>query len=278
MVESGMQETYSAGRALGLGLKVLLRNLIPFTILSLVIAAPYFAYAYLALDDMHFDLDGGFVGDDALGIKLTVIGMLVGLLTSSTLTYGVVMELKGQRASMAACVVTGLRRFFPVLGVGILIGLIVGIPAVLVGVVVWMARLELFGVLLLAVVVALVYAIYYVAIPASVIERPGVSGALLRSRELTAGRRRQVVSTILLVMVVHYGVHYVIADSMIDVRELVGGGQDAVLHLVKKLTWVDVGLTTLFSMVGGCVAACTYYLLRSEKEGVSADDLASVFD
>ena len=51
------------------------------------------------------------------GALLTVV---LNILVSSALTYGVVMELQGRRASIGACISTGLVRFFPTLGVAIL--------------------------------------------------------------------------------------------------------------------------------------------------------------
>jgi hypothetical protein len=266
-----MSDTYSAGRALATGLSVFFRNLIPFSILAVVISSPLIAYTYVKLDDFPHGLD------EYAGIKLTAISLFVGILMSSTLTYGVVMTLKGHRASIGACISVGLRRFFPVLGVGILLGVMLFAIAVGMFLIMVVIPLGIVSLIAILIVLGLVYAIYYVAIPASVIEQPGVSGALLRSRELTTGHRVGVFVTIAILAVSEYFVTKTVGEMILDGSTL-GAGDDAIISAAKKVLWANVIITMVFAMIRGTIAAVTYYLLRSEKEGTSAEDLASVFD
>jgi hypothetical protein len=271
-----MNESYSAGRALSLGFSVFFRNIIPFTIIALLISVPEIIYTYMKLDGIEFGMFGE-LSDPYLAWKLTALSVLTGLVMQSALTYGTVMQLKGQPASMGGCISTGLKRFFPVLGTGILLGII--LVVILFGMALIMVALQLgiVGLIGMGVVLCLVYTIYYVAIPAAVLERPGVSGALLRSRELTTGRRGGVFGTILLIFVARWLTSYIVNDALVNPEALMSG-EESLEHLLKKIMWVDLGITLFYSMLAGTIAAVTYYLLRSEKEGTSADDLASVFD
>ena len=45
---------------------------------------------------------------------------------SAAVTYGVVMQLQGRRASIGTCIGVGFGRFFPVLGVTLLSTLLIG--------------------------------------------------------------------------------------------------------------------------------------------------------
>src|SRR5205823_4750623 len=85
---------------------------------------------------------------------------------------GTVDELSGRRAGFGRSLATGLRRMLPTLAVSILVAVstALGVIALIVGAYVVMCML-------------------YVAVPVSVIEKPGVFAALSRSAELTKGYR-----------------------------------------------------------------------------------------
>ena len=125
---------------------------------------------------------------DVSHVRRQRLPYLLNILVSAALTYGVVMELQGKRASIGACVSTGLVRFFPALGVGLLTILAV------VG-----------GCLLLVIPGIMVACALYIAMPISVIEKPGVMGALRRSRELTTGYKAQIFGLMFLLGLMAFG-------------------------------------------------------------------------
>ena len=191
------------------------------------------------------------------------------------LTYGVVMELRGRRAGVGACIGVGLARLFPVLGVMLLLGIIliaVGIVAVIM-----ILGLGLFGVVAGLVLVGAIYTVYYVAIPAAVLERPGVAGALSRSSELTRGRRGAVFGLLFLVFGVRIAITLLMRSVIIDEAAALAN-PDLIYGMLKTYYWGALIVGILSSILAGTLASVTYYLLRLEKEGTSADELAAVFD
>jgi len=256
-----MNESFSVGRALSLGFSTMVRNLIPFLILAAIVYIPLILYT------LHFiTVFTHWEGDTiSLGYKLIEMGLIMLILTwalktllGASVTYGVVMQVRGQPAGLGSSVSKGISRLLPCLMIGFLIGLICFGPLVMLAFVspilalVWIP----FAVIL--------YCMYYIAVPASVCEKPGIGGALLRSRDLTTGHKGGIFGLILLLALLDYGLGKVF-DSMFET--------DITMRL-----YVGLGADVVLGVLGACVCASTYYLLRSEKEGTSAEDLASVFE
>jgi hypothetical protein len=262
-----MKDAYSVGRALGLGLSSCVRNFIPFTILAVVISSPALIYAYTTLTG-----EVGLADLENFEQTLCWIQRFTGMLLTSTLTFGVIRELTGDRASIARCIGTGLKRFFPVLGISVIVFVIVLVPTLLLAIVFSQLFFGVFGLILVVVVGALIECVYFVAIPASVIEG-GVAGALLRSRELTAGHRLGILATLLILFGCQLAVGYGLGETIIA-----SGSEAEVLASFRTAFWIHLGATIVLSVVTGAVAAVTYYLLRAEKEGTSAGELAAVFE
>jgi hypothetical protein len=246
-----MNENFSVGTVLGTGFRVWLRNIIPFTLITVVIYAPLIIWAVTAVSgEMTLDRIGGAVHWETYGGALS---LLLNVFVSATLTYGVVMELQGKRASMLACVTTGFARLFPVLGVGILTFLAVA-----------------GGCICLIVPGIIIMCMLYVATPASVIERPGVMGALRRSRELTAGHKGQIFGILFLLGLLGFAARKIVAAML-------PSGIDAILAALPKFIYIELALQILLGTLGSVMAAVAYYYLRKEKEGTGAEELASVF-
>ena len=53
---------------------------------------------------------------------------------------------------------------------------------------------------------------------------------------------------------------------------------EAAIEGLKTYLYANFVVDLLLGTLGGVVAAVTYYLLRAEKEGTSADELAAVFE
>ena len=154
-----MNETYSAGRALSLGFRLFFRNLIPFAILAAIVSLPFAAWAYFKFQNLE-----ALVTDQYFQFKYIAMLGLTGVVIAAPLTYGVVMDLNGKRASLIDCIGMGIKRLFPVLGVGILLGLmliLIGFGLVLIAAAFQSA---IIAVILIYGVLAMVYAIYYVAV------------------------------------------------------------------------------------------------------------------
>jgi hypothetical protein len=244
---------FSVGNAIGTSFRVWFRNFVPFTLLSVIVHLPLIILWFVLLDDLPSDPDQIvrlFLIAGALGFILN--GLLV-----ATVTYGVVMELRGTRASLGACIGVGLSRFFPALGVTILfyLGFLAGLIALIVP-----------GVILAC--------MWFVAVPASVIERPGIGGAFRRSSQLTDGVRGQIFGVLLLV----WGGNVVVSKIL---QSKYDGPYTSIQDLMSQLKTyaiLDTVAGILFSTLAAVVAAVVYAQLRHSKDGTTADELARVFD
>ena len=147
---------------------------------------------------------------------------------------------------------TALRVFFPNLGIYVLAGLAVGLASIL-----------------LVVPGFMVMCRYMVVLPAEVIERAGVSGALARSRNLTRGYRWRIFGLVLIFSVlsgVLGGVQFLI------VRALGSSVPRLALSLLPPT------VTTITSLVSALGTTAMYLELRRVKEGGTLDEIASVFE
>ena len=273
-----MNESFSVGRGLSLGLSITFRNFIPFAVLAVLVFVPQLLYVHFSTADwgkteMPFEDVAGllwWVG------KFFAISFLCSALLISTYAYGVVMELRGQHAGIGATLSQGLRRFFPVLGTATIIGvllMVVGFGVIYLG-----ARMNLgtFGQVLVYCTIGAIWSIYLCAIPAAVIEPSGLVGPLSRSSSLTQGRRGAIFG----MLTVYFGAKFIageiVTSTILTPDSLMG--EESIWDLMRTAFYVSTIIDIVFSMFLAVAASVTYYLLRAEKEGTSADELASVFE
>jgi len=102
--------------------------------------------------------------------------------------------------------------------------------------------------------------LWAVAIPAMMIERLGVGDALQRSMDLTAGRRLRILGAFILLIVILALGGWIIMVLL---------GFSPIVHLV---VWV---YSAVASTVVQPLPAIIYVLLREEKEGVTAQQIAA---
>jgi hypothetical protein len=180
--------------------------------------------------------------------------LALGGLTAGLLTYGVVEHLRGTPASFAACLRVGLGRLLPTLGVGVVVALLVTI-----------------GLMLLAVPGLILMCVYWVAVPAAVIEHGETGSALARSAALTRGRRWAVFGLHLV-----FGVLLIAGLLVLWFAVFPGDVGSSPTRLQQVLEWLWGGV--VFGSLLAVASAVGYHDLRMEKEGTSAEDLARVFE
>lgn len=118
-----------------------------------------------------------------------------------------------------------------------------------------------------------IYAVFYAVIPAIVIERAGF-GALGRSIELTKEYRWPIVGTIIVMGIIVLLIQLVVGFIIGLIGAALGTtgvGLVILIILFAALTAIGYGLT-------GILISLVYARLREIKEGVSVDQIASVFD
>ncbi len=246
---------FTVGTVFATTLAVLFRNLGGFVIFAVLINL------------------GIFLIDDALGANdpepaggAGLVSFLLNLLGYAFLTamvsYGTYRDLRGDRAGLGDIMIRGFSVLLPVLAVSVVtvVAYILGLIALIVP--------GIFAIVLL-----------WVAVPAAAVERPGVIGALRRSVDLTKGESWRVLG-ILMVFVGVYLVFFMALGlwgfSLGASGELSEAEIDAAVSGPATVAGLLFGM--VLSLVISVSAAVSYFLLRSQKEGVAVGDLVGVFD
>lgn len=224
-------------------------NIVPFAIIVAIVSIP----------EIAFDALGAFTAFGAspvFRLGSSVISLVVSSVVSGALTYGVLQEIRGNHVDVGESVSAGLKMMFPILGVALVAGLGVGL-----------------GLILLVVPGLILLTMWYVAVPAAVVEHTGVGDALRRSADLTSGSRWPVFGFILVMLLIVIGVSIV---ATLPVSLLEGGfaprGGGALSFVIGTI--VDVFLAALT----GTATSVVYFQLRNAKEGFQTTDIAAVFD
>jgi hypothetical protein len=247
---------FRVGEVIGKGFQVLLRNSGAFAVISLLLTLPLFLFELVTTNEM-VALDGA-TPEQAEGAVWRIFGytfaaMAIQLvfsgMASGALTYGTVQDLRGRRAGFGECLARGLALILPVIGVSI----VAGIAAML-------------GAILFIVPGLILLLMWWVAVPATVIERPGIFASLKRSSFLTKGSRWRIFGMLLIVAVISGLLTFVTQLAIVGNFGLAFGA---------FLGWLVNAFVTALSAV---LAAVSYYQLRAAKEGAEIDVIARVFD
>jgi len=228
---------------------VLFANFVPFLLVAFLLTVPVLVFNLLAGG-------GAAVADPAAIGPMFFIGLLISMVVSYTvmgaLVFGTVQELHGKRAAMGECVSRGLAVVLPVIVIGFLVSIMVGVAS-----------------LALIIPGIIVFVICSVAIPAAVVERPGIWASVKRSAELTKGNRWQVFA----LMLIFYGGLMLIgyALQMAGIPVMVPDG--SAFSLVAQFVWSACNVA-VYAVFG----AVMYHDLRVAKEGVTTAQIAAVFD
>jgi hypothetical protein len=236
------------GDCLGATFAVWAKNPLAFVLLTLVVEGPLILWQLLSPPE---PVQGGF-GFSILGTIQQAASFTAAEVTGGALAFAVVQQMRGSRASVASSILVGLRRFLPVLGVAVAFALFVTI-----------------GFVLMTIPGLILSCVYWVAVPAAVVERLGVRDALARSANLTRGSRWRVlwVTTLL---------------GLLAIGALVLNWNVIFPGSLSQPTPGSIAVQTAVVIVAGSLSAVAtavgYFRLRVAKEGVSLDELATVFD
>jgi hypothetical protein len=195
------------------------------------------------------------VGASAFSITYFV-GAIAAFVLRGAIVYGAVADLNGRRANFGECLSTGLRH------VGWLF---------LLAVVVTVA--EVCGYILLVVPGLMMLTAWIVAVPAQVVERTGVFGAMQCSADLTRGHRWPIFGLIV-IFVLGSGLVQGLATAA--TAPLVAASATAG-QLVSGVVIRPVA-TAVTALVAAVGIASIYFELRSAREGIGPEALAAVFD
>lgn len=252
-----MQSTYRLpiGGLVAKSIGIYLGNLLPFVVLAAIALAPWIVMRFYLEANPPRVPAGGKPGFEPLPLAAVVLQQLGAQVLTGALTFGVVQKLRGIPTDLGQVLTIGFKSFLRVLVVGIVYGLLVGL-----------------GTVLLVVPGMIVMTIFYVALPAAVLENKGVGGAMARSSDLTRGNRWQIFGAVLLFAVVMFGATLLIGLLLYLTMK------DQALQEGSIPAWLEVAFTLLLAPFGATMPAVCYFLLRTGKENVDAKQVAAVFD
>lgn len=253
------QLEFGVGRAIGRTFSTWWRHVFAFSILTIGAMAPFWVMALL----------GGFpiAGVNApanpfeRAAQQPVIPsgfwlaqgatMLLFLVEAGAITHGVIHHLAGKKVSLGGMIAAGLKRAVPLLVVGLLCYVVV-----------------VLGLLLLVVPGIWLACALAVVMPAVVVERPGVFGALKRSFAITKGKRFSIFVVFLVLFAVMLA-----TTGLVTVFPMLTASFSPIAGVVIGQL-LNASLGTLFWVAPGVV----YHDLRVAKEGVETAQLAAVFE
>jgi uncharacterized membrane protein len=188
-------------------------------------------------------------GSPAMMVALsTALSFVVSPILQTASMQAAMVRLRGTQPGLGACLVRGLRLWWPVLvvDIGVAFGVGLGLILLIVPGMLWALR-------------------WSVAVPVAVAEAPGISAALARSAALTRGHRWAIL-----------GVHVVIFLLGLLVSA-VAMGAAALLRLPAVALIAQQVASVPLTVVLATLQAATYLELRRLKEGLPEQTLAAVF-
>jgi len=233
---------FRVGQILNRTFAVLSRNLLPFCVVTAIAYLPNLLF----LEREQTGLPQGrmiamvFIG--------AILSLILSALSQAIVLFGAFEDMRGRPVDMIASLKVGLSRFFPVIAVALLVGL-----------------LTAFAAILLLFPAFIVMAMLFVSMPVCIVERLGPVKSLGRSSALTKGHRWKVFGLWLVIMLVTAVGSGMLGGISIATGPIVGG--------LLKLIWG--ALAGAFNAIMVVVA---YHDLRVVKEGIDTDRIASVFD
>lgn len=252
-----MTGEFSAGKVLGESFKIMFKHFATIFTITFVASLPAtILTVHDALKEVEpkveeeFTLES-FQKEMRQGQLQTNVLLLCSSLCSGAVAFAVYQSLRGKSATIAAALGSMFVRFLPLVGVAICSTFLMGVG------------------LVLLIIPGLIFAtMVYVASPVCVVEKRGVFASMHRSRELTSGYRWRV-------FVVMVGVNLIMFVVALILGVGVGLSTDVPPAFVAALEVVVQLVQTAWNATA---AALSYYHLRSIKESVDVEDVASMFD
>jgi hypothetical protein len=254
--------TFDFGRVVQRTFRVIGQNLPLFALCALVlVVAPAFVGTLIGLKTQeagqYFSL-ATLLGGLAAGVG--------GLILQGMVVHTVVARLNGRSVAFGDSFSVGARFMLPLLGLGIVqtLGVMLG--------------------LMLLIVPGLILAMMWaVSAPSLVVERRGVFESLQRSRDLTRGHRWAIFGLFVVYMILSMIVGTVvsgvgIAAGITGLRGATAGALTAVTPMVVISTFLSALISGVQGVLAAAGVASIYYELRTTKEGVAPEQMASVFD
>jgi hypothetical protein len=204
-------------------------------------------------------LELGVGGVIAISVVTVLLALVFGMITQGALVRATIAHSEGRKASFGESVMAGLVVVLPLIALGLLLGLAVGI-----------------GFLLLIVPGVILYIIWSVASPALVAERSGVFAAFGRSQFLTKGARWKIFALQLVIIIFYW-----IVSGALGVLLVATYGMGGMATMGQTLPiWymaLNAVIQTVVAAIWGAIQTSLYVELRNWKDGPDAGALADIF-
>ncbi|HEV2846289.1 MAG TPA: glycerophosphoryl diester phosphodiesterase membrane domain-containing protein [Thermoanaerobaculia bacterium] len=247
-------------------------NFLPLLRVTVIAFVPFFILA-LVLTQTVIPVAEGSTWRVVIVFGLALLGVP---LAAGAITHNVVQRLRGREVSTGDCLRVGLSSMLPVTGVGLLVLLLVYgvilIPTIAIGGGLAAlsesdsgSSLAMILVMPFCYVLAIyLYLKYFVVIPATVEERPGILSALRRSAALTQGHLWRIFASYFLISL--------ISTVCVLPLALLTPASGPVLG-----PFLAAGVFPLMTTLFSTACAVVYYRLRSLTEFTDSEDIQSVF-
>jgi hypothetical protein len=247
------------GRVIQETVAVLGRHFVTFLILALILVGIPRAVVGLvqvaALRDVVATMT---FGGPALywGFLGGLVSVVTGAILQASIISGAASDLTGRPVSVGESLRTGLRAFLPLIGLSILLGVALVI-----------------GFILLIIPGVLLALAWCVAVPAYVVEQPGVLASFERSAELTRGNRLRIFALGCVFFVIAFIVGLVLG-ALGGILSFATAG----LFVYVNAAIVSPIVSAIVAVFGTTLSAVLYVELRRVREGAGASALAALFD
>jgi len=235
------ERDFNIGHVFNRTVAIFWRNLLPFCLVSLVANLPNFAL-YMPKSTASSDVS-------VWSAVAVLLAMVLNTLSQAVIVHAAFDDMRSRPINMTESFKTGLRRFFPVLGVAICVPILAGL-----------AGLALFF------PAFIVLTMLFVSAPVCVVERLGPFKSMGRSARLTKGNRWKIFG----LWFATFLVQAMVQSTLTGLPNARGG---SLLGMPALVIWGAV-----YGAFSAVLAVVTYNDLRVAKEGIDTDQIASVFD
>jgi hypothetical protein len=236
------QREFRVGGALDKAISVFFRNILPFSLLSLVAWLPAGFLMFTALG-LPLEQRNGLIG------LSSIVGLLFQLVAMAAILQATFQDLRGRPVNMGTSIMHGLNRFFPLIG---------GIFLIAIGAMLGLVLLVIPGIMLIV--------RWYIFAPVCVVEKLGPLASMKRSAQLTEGNRWK-----LFALIVILGIIGAIASALIVLA--LSATLSPMAALGMRGIWQAV-----WSAFTNVLTVVIYLDLRRAKDGADIESIASVFD
>jgi Membrane domain of glycerophosphoryl diester phosphodiesterase len=260
LAAGGSQERFNFGRVVGQTFSLIGRNFVLFLLLALIfVGLPQFGLLYA---QSYMIANQGISGVWQVALIGALVTMVTAYILQGALTRAAADDLSGAGVKFGAALGDGLRYFFPLFIVAILVTL--GI---------WIG-------LILLIIPGIILALRWsITAPIVVIERDGPTKSMGRSAELTEGHRWAIFGLFLLYFVLAYASQLIVGALFGAFGAATGSAPFGTLDTYGLIVMgISAGVAALISLISTTGTAALYFELRRVKEGVGVEQIASVFD